>query len=73
MNEMSWQNIDSGPKDGKDILLCDKTGKIWVGRWQLLYSKTGPEEHWGYSVWAGSEYIKNEPVLWYPIPPLPKV
>lgn len=65
---MTWQPIETAPKDGTGILLYRRyEGKflhlVDVGEWQKE-NEGGPRWAWRYSTW--------EPTHWMPLPDPPK-
>lgn len=57
---MTWQLIDTAPKDGTDVLLSDQHN-IHIAYWDL-----------GNSWWSIDGYVFEEPTHWMPLPELPK-
>lgn len=60
---MNWQPIETAPKDGTEILLISRKGRIANGVWVTANSNAG---FWGWP------YIFVEPAYWMPLPPPPK-
>lgn len=59
-----WQPIETAPKDGSEILLCSKKGRIANGVWMTATDRVGA---W---LWP---YIKVEPTHWMPLPAAPGI
>jgi len=65
---MTWQPIETAPKDGSDVLVCSTqcVGRFAVASWD--------GEEWrdmGDIGWAGMDGGGNQPTHWMPIPPAP--
>jgi hypothetical protein len=65
---LTWQPIETAPKDGTEILVCgpDKNGGLYraVQRWP---------ENWGlYWPVTYMAYAAGEPAHWMPLPPPPE-
>jgi hypothetical protein len=57
----AWQPIETAPKDGTSIIVCEKQRlSMWIASWQ------GKDE-WRDNV----EWHPLEPVVWLSLPPLP--
>ena len=59
----SWLPIESAPKDGSEILLVSRKGRIANGCWMTAKDKVGA---W---MWP---YVLQEPTHWMPLPQPPK-
>jgi len=57
-----WQPIESAPKDGTEVLLCSRRGRIASGCW----SGADRKNKTGFWTWP---YIDQEPTHWMPTPP----
>ena len=60
--DAEWKPIETAPKDGSEILLCGKKGRIANGVWMTATDRVGA---W---LWP---YIKVEPTHWMPLPAPP--
>ena len=58
-----WMPIESAPKDGSEILLVSRKGRIANGCWMTANDKVGA---W---MWP---YVLQEPTHWMPLPQPPK-
>lgn len=60
--QRQWQPMDTAPKDGTEILICEKNGAIMVGRWL-------------YDDWLDTSVRKDvlTPIGWQPLPKPMKV
>lgn len=56
-----WQPIETAPKDGTPILVCDKGPYAYVAEW-FQHSRT----------WIGADKMYWEPTHWMPLPEPPK-
>lgn len=67
---MNWQNIETAPKDGKEILVCNiRQGSITqLVRWDKIHgywvSKGKPDLHFQWTHWT--------PIFNKPTPPSPQ-
>jgi len=57
-----WLPIETAPKDGTEVLLRSRKGRIANGLYRAANSETG------FWAWA---YVKQEPFEWMPLPPPP--
>ena len=64
MCSCEWQNIETAPKDGTEVLLRSARGRIADGAWGQSDGRANPN-CW---VWP---YINQEPTHWQPLPPAP--
>ena len=57
---MTWQSMDTAPKDGSEILLWDAGKFAVVGYWNVLSSH-----------WTTGDYVLV-PTHWMPLPEAPR-
>jgi len=63
---MNWQPIETAPKDGEQLLLCEHTGYISTGSWyETKFSK-------GYWDCGCDDGLGIAAKYWMPLPPPPK-
>ena len=75
---MEWQPIETGPKDGRTVLLWvpDLTQNVYIGRWRdeehLSFGKVQRSyKEWCYTIAFAGENLP-EPTHWAEIPDGPK-
>ena len=68
---MSWQPIETAPKDGTEFVMLDANVKTaTVGEWMIApeWQKIRPGELLGFSGW----FPLHSPTHWMPLPELPE-
>lgn len=72
VSQARWQPIETAPKDGDRILLCQNV-EGYGPTWQHIYSGKWLcyEDMTGY--WDGGDYRGQPPTFWMPLPPPPVV
>lgn len=74
---MEWQPIETAPKDGTQVLLCDGMWGPWVGWWG---THDGAPDNWWFVDLAlpktpdnlNSWVVGHGPTHWMPLPDPPK-
>lgn len=71
---MKWQPIETGPRDGEYVILCNKKG-TWVGRYVERYvSGFSPVNPW-VSMMLNHRHLEygssHVPTHWMPLPEPP--
>ncbi len=60
----NWQPIDTAPKDGRRVLLCNlPVSWIYVGHWD-------DDEECG-QCWRDDDHERADPTHWQPLPEAP--
>ena len=71
---MTWQSIDTAPKDGTNVLLYF-SGLGWVrGSWDSQIHHRKPKPYWTHDCiqYMGVAHARaNQPNWWKPLPPTP--
>jgi hypothetical protein len=71
---MTWQPIETAPKDGTNVLLLLASGRRTVGGWeaQKYYLKPVPYWRTEFGYLAGVKWDRdNQPTHWMPLPDPP--
>ena len=72
---MTWQSIDTAPKDGTNVLLCFP-GLGWVrGSWDSQIHHKKPKPYWTHDCiqYMGVAHARaNQPNWWMPLPTPPE-
>jgi Protein of unknown function (DUF551) len=63
---VSWQPIETAPKDATEVLVCDENS-IFIGQW-LKGAHPWNDGAW----WVEGAQITSTPTHWMPLPPLPE-
>lgn len=74
---MSWQPIETAPKDGSDIYVWpQKTRTFWADlESDIVRKKSHPDHRWVDSwseYWEAFEVLTTKPTHWMPLPEPPK-
>lgn len=74
---MSWQPIETAPKDGTYILVSnEQSDGAWVARYAPVYaSGWRPENPWQSMMlnhWHLKRHLSRMPTCWQPLPEPPK-
>lgn len=77
---MSWQPIDTAPKDGTRVLLCDADGDSHVAGWLVKAGApdlmiAGDPQYGAWVIWrdenSPTSIVLEEPKAWMPLPDPP--
>lgn len=73
-----WTDIKTAPKDGSYILIADHVGEVHKASWMINADVTGKGPHdWciadTYGDEQGGYYTVDFPILWMPLPTVPKL
>lgn len=70
---MTWQPIDTAPRDGRAILIAEegdadgRCTRLWAA---VVYWETAMNDWCGY--YSGTHPLDVSPTLWAELPPLPE-
>lgn len=75
---MNWQQIETAPKDGTEVLLffADYNRKVWLGHYEISEHTSHGRSTYKREYWSiGSMFVSGkdpEPSHWMPLPEPPQ-